>query len=658
MPDLFDLIAPDKEPDIFDQLGSDSGESAAFDAADEQQAMERRAGATATAKDVFGVIDSAVKLPGKVAMTVGFTPGAPRIPHWPTDEEVSRPLLTPTEARVALGVTSGGMSESLRNVKEHYPQNPAAQVAGGISEGVTDAVQSFSSPENVALMPVLPTGGAAGKLVAGVFLGQAIRGTPAQWQQLQEAPALSDKIRIATAMGLGYALPALGLKGGKEHLTKSDVRPPVETEPKLTTQQEVSAAPIKEKEPSQMTPEEWRKLHFDESEHRYLPSDYFDTHSFDTTREATKPIKTVNGIEFRADEYGGVHAFDGDKNVGYGDGKAFVVAPEYQKRGIGTELISITKADDPLKPIGSKTAAGDALIQAYHRRLVQEASLRGEPEQAPSVQNPSDAGAPLIPKEEPVVRSEAPIADVTTETATRQNEPTPTSTKNEITAKEREARGIVPAEETARREFGEVWKEAEQHLANDPDAGRRLVAELAEKPRALTDKENAILLRRQIEAQNEHDAAVKAVNEAKDDASRMDAATRLERARDDVQAVYDAGKAAGTETGRGLNARKMLANDDFSLAKMEATTRAVVNDGKPLTPKQAADVAGLHERIRVAERRLAEYETRERFQDLIRDAQKEARARKASGKTHQKFLEERAAKARERIKEMPGVCAL
>lgn len=222
----------------------------------------------------------------------------------------------------------------------------------------------------------------------------------------------------------------------------------------------------------------------------------------------------------------------------------------------------------------------------------------------------------------------------------------PASTKNATTFAERETRGIAPAEEVARRDFGTVWDEAKAITETDPTAPERLAQEVATNPRTLSDKENALLLRRQIEVQNEHNAAINAVNEAPNESARMDASVRLERARDNLQVVYDATNKAGTETARGLNARKMLANNDFSLAKMEAETRAVINEGKPLNAKQAAEVKVLHERIATAEAKVSAYEAREQFETELKKAKAQSRQK---GFQPVSFLEQQAQRARERI---------
>lgn len=219
----------------------------------------------------------------------------------------------------------------------------------------------------------------------------------------------------------------------------------------------------------------------------------------------------------------------------------------------------------------------------------------------------------------------------------------PVSTKNAYTDAQRVERGIAASEQSASRDFGSVWDEVQSETAKDPGIGQRLVESLTDNPRALTDKENAHLLNRQIEVQNEYEAAVKEVNDAPGD---IVAEARLERARDAVQASYDAAKVAGRETGRGLNARKMLAANDFSLVKMEAETRAVVNKGKPLSKEQAANVKALHERIVAAEERIAAFEAKEQFEAALKEAKAEARTK---GFKLQALLDRQEVKARERI---------
>ena len=134
---------------------------------------------------------------------------------------------------------------------------------------------------------------------------------------------------------------------------------------------------------------------------------------------------------------------------------------------------------------------------------------------------------------------------------------------------------------------------------HDQTVQDRLIAELEAKPRALTDIEDALLLHRQIDLQNEYGKATRDQAQAFDD-GRMDDVQR-EKLRtaelsDKLLDLYNIGKRAGTETGRGLNARKMMANEDFTLAEMEVSKRAA-NGGEKLTDSQRAEIQALHDQI-------------------------------------------------------------
>lgn len=203
------------------------------------------------------------------------------------------------------------------------------------------------------------------------------------------------------------------------------------------------------------------------------------------------------------------------------------------------------------------------------------------------------SGVPRRTATEPTV--EAPPADpAPAPEATPAVEPTEqtlTSIKNAVTAEERAARGIDPVEEPARRAFGDVWDAVKTEVAERPTAPDALLAELKQKPRALTDREDALILHKQIELQSAFDKVAEEVNQAAamgDEPVRAEAMAQLERTRQALEETYTLGKQAGTETARGLAARKMLANRDFSLAAMETRLRA--EQGGALTPEQQAKV--------------------------------------------------------------------
>src|SRR5690606_37608522 len=80
-----------------------------------------------------------------------------------------------------------------------------------------------------------------------------------------------------------------------------------------------------------------------------------------------------------------------------------------------------------------------------------------------------------------------------------------TSIKNATVAEERAKRDFPPEIAALARTWrGTVWPEALERIAEDPQAGRRLVAELMENPRAVTDVEDALLAHQQVTLQNLH----------------------------------------------------------------------------------------------------------------------------------------------------------
>lgn len=213
-----------------------------------------------------------------------------------------------------------------------------------------------------------------------------------------------------------------------------------------------------------------------------------------------------------------------------------------------------------------------------------------------------EAKAELEPKptapEEPVVQPEpVPVA-----------ERSPTSIKNAIVDQERAARGLPPAMQPARRSFGAVWDDAVRLADEQPSKQDALIRELAGKPRPVSDTEDALLLHRQIRLQNEYDKTLQRHGQAQK-AGDIEATASLESQQEallrELLELYDIDKAVGTATSRGLNARKMLAREDFSLVRMAAMKRTAKGGGQ-LSEKDAAAVGATQKKIADLETQLQE----------------------------------------------------
>jgi hypothetical protein len=252
-------------------------------------------------------------------------------------------------------------------------------------------------------------------------------------------------------------------------------------------------------------------------------------------------------------------------------------------------------------------------------------------EEAQAVQEVLDQQPPAPPP------AESPLAE--THTAPEG----PTSVRNAIVDTEREQRGLPPAMEAGKREFGTVWDEASKKLDENPNAGADLVDSLKENARAVTDTENALLLHRQIDLQNQFDKLTdRVVNGGEGQTPETLAEDRIQLAKvsDDLLDIYNVGRRVGTETGRGLNARKMLANEDYSLAKM-VTVRRAANEGRKLTPEQSSEVEALHKKIA---------DTQKAFDEYVSKTEKASKGQRAVRSVVVKYISEKAQAARERIK--------
>lgn len=278
------------------------------------------------------------------------------------------------------------------------------------------------------------------------------------------------------------------------------------------------------------------------------------------------------------------------------------------------------------------------------------------------------------PKAEPI-GIEAAIAEIQRRNAPAERSPestaplpteetgVPTSTKNDRVDVERDLRGLPPVVEEAKRDFGTVWEQTEQRIAADPTYQDTLVDSLKTNPRAVNDVENAVVLHKQIDLQNQFDKAADdliVANATGDTVKAGELDTHLARLSDDLLSVYDINKSVGRETARGLGARRMLANEDFSLAKMIVRKR-VAKGGEPLTGdenievrNQNKEISQLQNKVEAREAELRAQELKTHFKELVRASTEEAQTAKVAKRTITDFLDEQANKARERIRARGG----
>lgn len=191
-----------------------------------------------------------------------------------------------------------------------------------------------------------------------------------------------------------------------------------------------------------------------------------------------------------------------------------------------------------------------------------------------------------------------------------------TALANEMVDRERAANGLPPLMRAARQSNPETWDRAMSMLDADPEAGVKMVADLARNPRATTVEENALLLHRKITLSNDLDraardytAAMHPSRRAGFSAEQLDA---MEKRFDGVLKQIDeldlVTRSTGTEWGRAGQFRRQLAAEDYSLAGM--LQKAVAAKGRPLTPEERALIIEQQQKIADLQKRLDQSEDR------------------------------------------------
>jgi hypothetical protein len=181
-----------------------------------------------------------------------------------------------------------------------------------------------------------------------------------------------------------------------------------------------------------------------------------------------------------------------------------------------------------------------------------------------------------------------------------------TSIKNEQADAERRARGLPAAMKAARRAQVGLWDETMRYLEENPRAQTKLISRLNHDTRSVVnDRDLMILTHAKIEAENQYEEALKDVNEAETEQSRLEAMQRAKEVEAKLINIYDIAKQVGSEQGRAFAARKMLISRDFSVGRLTSELQAA-QGGQELTEEQTHKVQEISQKVQEAESKLDE----------------------------------------------------
>lgn len=269
---------------------------------------------------------------------------------------------------------------------------------------------------------------------------------------------------------------------------------------------------------------------------------------------------------------------------------------------------------------------------------------------------PAEGGEGVQPSRQREQLVEAAPEQAQPEVAAATDAPEIVGIRNSLTDLERHRLG-QPARTTPEpRGFEQIRSEAQAVLANDSQAGARLVSELTQDIRPLNDTENALLTFELKIRRDALDNAYRAINEAQTPEQKTAAQAQMAFAQNEHFKALQIAENAGTENAQALNSRKLILNEDFSLGRMLAEKQAVENDGQPLTKQQTEEVTKLYDRIKELETKLqtaestkAESTARKEYENILKETRNEAKTAAKEKKSFVDFLDAQAEKARQRI---------
>lgn len=197
-----------------------------------------------------------------------------------------------------------------------------------------------------------------------------------------------------------------------------------------------------------------------------------------------------------------------------------------------------------------------------------------------------------------------------------------TSNKNAVMKAERKARGQGDLIEAARQSNQAAWDSAMRKIDENPQVQDELINELNDQPRAVTAEENAMLMHRRIDLRNEYEKSLHRWRESFEsgDLERSaEESLRIAGWSDKLSQLEDITKKTGAESGRSLQARKMMANEDYSLAAMEM--KAMAAKGRPLTAAEHVELIQAQQRISELENQLLDLESKRETGSIEKDTE-------------------------------------
>lgn len=214
--------------------------------------------------------------------------------------------------------------------------------------------------------------------------------------------------------------------------------------------------------------------------------------------------------------------------------------------------------------------------------------------------------------------------------------------KNEFLESQAESRQEpLPSTDPLKRDYETIVQQGKYNVDSGKVDPIKLAEEIANKPRSLTPEESTAMLYRHTQLLNEEDIHLKAVNGAKaanDPIAMANARTNLDQVQAEMNKVRGALKLSAHEKGLTLGIQRVMMNEDYSLARMEARAQAAKR-GKPLTDAEKSELADVRTQMlkdQEAQETYDERKSKGEASKTVAQLRKETMADRKAGRTKKK----------------------
>jgi hypothetical protein len=280
--------------------------------------------------------------------------------------------------------------------------------------------------------------------------------------------------------------------------------------------------------------------------------------------------------------------------------------------GIGKHAIEQARFGMPITEPGQAAWSAGKLLEKSVSGVDISKAPRPEEITLEIVKNLESVGAPAtadalakselvkVPGETvPGVVSE-PVADLTGMGAAVPSElergPTsPTNITNEQVRQNREARGLPDVMATAKQSDPVIWERTMARIDREPGWQDSLISELEDSPRSTTPEEVLALDHRYVDLKTDYERLSENLARAYEDGRSEDAVSiqvQMGDLGEKINRVEEVAKTSGAEMGRAFRMRRVLLNEDFSLAGLTRDRRNA-KGGAPLDNQERIELQGI-----------------------------------------------------------------